>query len=76
VSSGKKLDSFRVTQTQTDKKLSGTAWTSLGSTDISSTAFQTSTLGKALQKTIVDLVRRIDAEKTKLTQPNTSGTHD
>ncbi len=66
VATGKKLDSLRVSQTQSDKKVSGGAITTLGSMDTSTPAFQNSTLGKALQKTIADLVKRIDAEKSKL----------
>lgn len=67
VASGKKLDSFRVTQTQTDRELSGAAETSLGSTDLFSSSFQNSPLGKAMQKTIADLVKRLDADKGKAT---------
>ena len=67
VATGKKLDSIRVTQTQSDKKVGAGAATSLGNLDTASSALQNSTLGKALQKTIAELVKRIDAEKTKIT---------
>jgi hypothetical protein len=66
VSTGKKLDSFRMTAVQTDKKVGAGAATTLGNLDTSSTALQTSTLGKGLQKAISDLVKRIDADKSKV----------
>jgi hypothetical protein len=68
VASGKKLDSFRITQTQTEKKVSGTVFTSLGSADLSAQAFQDSTLGKAMRKVIADLAKRLDAERTRVTK--------
>ena len=71
VASGKKLDSLRISQSQSDRKISGTVFTTLGSADTSSTAFQNSTLGKALQKTITELVKRLDSEKSKVTSPAT-----
>jgi Curli production assembly/transport component CsgG len=67
VPSGKKLDSLRVSQTQSDKKISGNANTTLGSVNSSSSSFQNSTLGKALQKTIAELVKQLDNEKFKQT---------
>ncbi len=72
VATGQKLDSLRVSQTQVEKKVTGSAATTLGSMDTSTPAFQNTTLGKALQKTIADLVKRIDAEKTKLPAPATA----
>ena len=70
VATGQKLDSLRVSQTENDKKISGSAVTALGSMDTSTPAFQNSTLGKALQKAIADLVKHLDAEKTKLPLPS------
>jgi Curli production assembly/transport component CsgG len=72
VATGKKLDSLRVSQTQSDKKVTGGAVTTLGSMDTSTPAFQNSTLGKALQKTIADLAKHLDAEKSKLNASNTT----
>jgi hypothetical protein len=72
VVTGQKLDSLRVSQTQIDKKITGGAATTLGSMDTSTPAFQNSTLGKALQKTITDLVKRVDSEKSKLTASHTT----
>lgn len=72
IATGKKLDSLRVSQTQSDKKVSGGAVTTLGSMDTSTSAFQNSTLGKALQKTIADLVKHLDTEKSKLTASDTA----
>ena len=69
VATGQKLDSLRVSETQTDRKVTGGAVTTLGSMDTSTPAFQNSTLGKALQKTIADLVERIDTEKSKVATP-------
>jgi len=66
VSAGKKVDSIRLTVMQTDKKVGAGAATTLGNLDTSSTALQTSTLGKALQKAITDLVKQIDADKSKI----------
>lgn len=65
VSTGKKLDSFRMAAVQTDKKVGAGAATTLGNLDTSATALQTSTLGKARQKAISDLVKRIDGDKAK-----------
>jgi hypothetical protein len=65
VSSGKKLDSLRLTGTQSDRKISGNVFTSLGSIDTNSQAFQNSTLGKAMQKAIADLVRHLDADAAR-----------
>lgn len=69
VATGKKVDSLRVSESQSDRKISGTVFTTLGSADTSSTAFQNSTLGKALQKTIAELVKRLDGEKSKVSSP-------
>lgn len=69
VATGQKLDSLRVSETQTDRKVTGGVVTTLGSMDTSTPAFQNSTLGKALQKTIADLVERIDTEKSKVATP-------
>lgn len=69
VATGQKLDSLRVSQTDAEKKIAGGAATTLGSMDTSTPAFQDSALGKALQKTIAELVRRIDAEKPKFQAP-------
>ncbi|HXN49117.1 MAG TPA: CsgG/HfaB family protein [Bryobacteraceae bacterium] len=65
VASGKKLESLRLSGAQSDRKVSGNVYTSLGSVDTSSPAFQTSTLGKAMQKAIADLVKRLDADASK-----------
>jgi hypothetical protein len=73
VATGQKLDSLRVSQTQTDKKVATNAATSLGSMDTSTPAFQNSTLGKALQKTIADLVKHIDADRSKLIASSATG---
>jgi hypothetical protein len=73
VATGKKLDSIRVTQTQSEKKVGAGAATSLGNLDTASSALQNSTLGKALQKTIAELVKRIDAEKTKIISASHAG---
>lgn len=59
VASGKKLNSSRLTGTQSDKKVSGNVYTSLGSVDTGSQAFQKSTLGKAMQKAIADMVKQV-----------------
>lgn len=59
VGSGKKLNSSRLTGTQSDKKVSGDVYTSLGSIDTSSQTFQKSTLGKAMQKAITDMVKQV-----------------
>jgi len=59
VASGKKLSSSRLTGTQRDKKVSGDVYTSLGAVDTSSQTFQKSTLGKAMQKAIADMVKQI-----------------
>jgi hypothetical protein len=67
VASGKKLQSLRLTGSQTDKKISGTAYTSLGSVDTSSSAFQKSTLGKAMQKAIADMVRQVADASARVT---------
>jgi len=69
VATGQKLDSLRVSETQTDRKVTGGVVTTLGSMDTSTPAFQNSTVGKALQKTIADLVERIDTEKSKVATP-------
>lgn len=76
VATGQKLDSVRVSETQSDKKVTGGAVTTLGSMDTSTPAFQNSTLGKALQKTIADLVKRLDAEKSKATTTATTATEN
>ena len=67
VATGKKIESFRTTQTQTDKKVGAGAITSIGTVDTGTPAFQASTLGKALQKAVADVVKRVDADKSKLT---------
>ena len=68
VAAGKKLDSVRITESQTDRKVSVSAATSLGNLDTGSPTFQNSTLGKALLKAIGALVKRIDVDKAKLTE--------
>jgi hypothetical protein len=67
VATGKKVESFRITQTQNDKKVGVGAITNFGTVDTATQAFQASTLGKALQKAVADLVKRLDADKSKLT---------
>jgi len=59
VASGKKLGSSRLTGTQSENKVSGNVYTSLGSVDTSSQTFQKSTLGKAMQKAIADMVKQV-----------------
>jgi Curli production assembly/transport component CsgG len=65
VASGKKLESLRLSGNESDRKVSGNVYTSLGSVETSSPAFQTSTLGKAMQKAIADLVKHLDADASK-----------
>lgn len=65
VASGRKLESVRITGTHSDRKISGNVSTSLGSLDTSSQAFQNSTLGKAMQEAIADMVKRLAAEAAK-----------
>jgi len=65
VASGKRLDSLHLTGTQSDRKMSGSVFTSLGSVNTNSPAFQNSTLGKAMQKAIADLVRHLNADAAR-----------
>ena len=72
VASGRKLDSLRLTRTQNDRKMSGSVFTSLGSVDTNSPSFQNSTLGKAMQKVIADLVRRLNEDASRATAAPTA----
>jgi len=67
VASGKKLDSLRLTGTQSDKKISGSVYTSLGSVNTDSPSFQNSTLGKAMQKAIAEMVQHLTGESARIT---------
>jgi len=69
VSLGKKVDSLRLTDSQSDRKISGNVYTSLGSIDTNSAAFQNSTLGKALRKVISDVVKHLETDAAKVVIP-------
>jgi len=66
VAAGRKLDSLRFTDSQSDRKVSGNVMTTLGSMNTGGADFQNSTLGKALQKVIAEMVKRVEGEASKI----------
>jgi len=66
VPSGTKIDSFRITAKDSEKKFGQTAYTRLG--DITSHDFSAnnSALGKALQKAVEQLVKKVAADEPRI----------
>jgi hypothetical protein len=67
VGRGEKLNSLRATGKQHESKVSSSISTGYGSMDMGGTEFQKTTLGKATQKAIDDLVRQLVAEAQRFT---------
>lgn len=63
VADGERVTSLRVPGSASDNKFGGAAYTTMGSWDGHSSAFMDSPLGKALQKSITDMVKKIAATK-------------
>jgi len=66
VSTGKRLSSLRVKGEDSDTKVGTSVYTSLGSISSDSNAWLESPLGRAMQKAVVDLVKRINGQAGKV----------
>jgi hypothetical protein len=67
IATGKKIDSLRITGTHSDKKFGGAVYTSLGLLGTDANSFLNSPMGKALQKAVADLVKKIAATPLQAT---------
>jgi hypothetical protein len=63
---GALVASIRVSGRQSDRSIATTAYTSLGNYSTDDSTWQTSTLGKAVQKAIVEMVRQVSAKSASL----------
>ncbi len=66
VATGAKVDSFRVTATDTEKKVGPNAWTRLGDINSTDWSMDNNPLGKALQKAVAKLVKKVAADEPKI----------
>lgn len=66
VATGAKVDSFRVTGTDTEKKVGPNAWTRLGDINSTDWSMDNNPLGKALQKAVAKLVKKVAADEHKI----------
>jgi hypothetical protein len=64
--SGKKIESIRVTGKASSNKLGANASTTLGSMNTNGADFQNSTLGKAFHDAVTQLVQKVQADKPKM----------
>ena len=67
VATGKRIASLRVKGEDSDTRVGATAYTNLGSISSDSNAWMDSPIGKAMQKAVADLVKRINIEAAKVT---------
>jgi hypothetical protein len=66
VATGKVIESMRVTGRASDTKVGASVSTSLGDLSSGGASFQSSPIGKALNKAVADLVKRIAADQPKM----------
>jgi Curli production assembly/transport component CsgG len=66
VSTGKRIASLRVKGEDSDTHVGATAYTNLGSISSDSNAWMDSPIGKAMQKAVAELVKRINTEAAKV----------
>jgi hypothetical protein len=66
VATGKRIASLRVKGEDSDTHVGATAYTNLGSISSESSAWMESPIGKAMQKAVAELVKRIDSEAGKV----------
>ena len=66
VATGKRIASLRVKGEDSDTKVGATAWTNLGSISSDSGAWLESPLGRAMQKAVAELVKRVNVEAGKV----------
>jgi hypothetical protein len=66
IATGTKIDSFRVTGTDTEKKVGPTAWTRLGDINSADWSMDNNPLAKAVQKAAAVLVKDIAADAPKV----------
>ncbi len=66
VATGKRIASLRVKGEDTDTHVGATAYTNLGSITSDSNAWMESPIGKAMQKAVAELVKRINTEAGKV----------
>ncbi len=66
VADGGKIASIRVTGKATDRKLGTDIRTDIGSITTGGASFESSPIGKATQKAVADLVKRIDGVQSKM----------
>jgi OOP family OmpA-OmpF porin len=72
VTTGKKLDSIRVTGTDSQTKVGSDVYTGIGSMSTGGASFDNAPIGKALHKAVADLTKRVAAEEPQMT-PYTGG---
>ena len=66
VTTGKQLESIRVTGRASETKVGASVSTSLGDLSSGGTSFQSSPIGKALNKAVADLVKKIAADQPSM----------
>lgn len=66
VTTGKLIESIRVTANASDTKVGANVSTTLGDVSTGGASFNNSTIGKALHKAVADLVKRIAADQPKM----------
>jgi Curli production assembly/transport component CsgG len=66
VATGRRIASLRVKGEDSDTRVGATAWTNLGSISSDSSAWMESPLGRALQKAVAELVRRLNVEASRI----------
>lgn len=72
VTTGKKLDSIRVTGTDSQTKVGSDVYTGIGSISTGGDSFNNAPIGKALHKAVADLTKKVAAEEPQMT-PYTGG---
>jgi hypothetical protein len=72
VATGRKIDSFRVTGKADQKKIGPTAYTRLGDITNYDYSLNSSALGKALQKAVAELVKKVSADEPRIQTLNRS----
>ncbi len=73
VADGQKIDSIRVTGRATDRKVGADVSTDFGSVSTGGTSFENSPIGKALQNAVADLVKRVNALRSKMQRSQPPG---
>lgn len=73
VTTGKQIESIRVTGRASDTKVGANVSSTLGSLSTGGSSFQNSPIGKALNKAVADLVKRIAANQPKMVRYQPAG---